>query len=83
MDKILYKRWCLGVNDYLPLKGVKVLDLSHTLAGPFATLIMADLGAEVIKVEPPEGDESREFSPIVNGVSSYYLSINRGKRAWF
>jgi formyl-CoA transferase len=71
------------VNDYLPLKGVKVLDLSHTLAGPFATLIMADLGAEVIKVEPPEGDESREFSPIVNGVSSYYLSINRGKRAWF
>lgn len=71
------------MNDYLPLKGVKVLDLSHTLAGPFATLIMADLGAEVIKVEPPEGDESREFSPIVNGVSSYYLSINRGKRAWF
>jgi len=69
------------VNDYLPLKGVKVLDLSHTLAGPFATLIMADLGAEVIKVEPPEGDESREFSPIVNGVSSYYLSINRGKKS--
>lgn len=69
------------MDESKPLKGVRILDLSHTLAGPFATLIMADLGAEVIKVESSEGDESRQFSPMVNGISSYYLSINRGKKS--
>lgn len=64
-----------------PLSGVKVLDLSHTLAGPFATMILADLGADVIKVEPPEGDETRQWAPFVDKVSVYYLSINRGKRS--
>ncbi|MFP3228486.1 MAG: CaiB/BaiF CoA-transferase family protein [Caldisphaera sp.] len=68
-------------NNYLPLKGVRVLDLSHTASGPFATLIMADLGAEVIKIEPPEGDEARKFAPIVNGLSSYFASFNRGKKS--
>jgi formyl-CoA transferase len=63
------------------LKGLKVLDLSHTLAGPFATMVLADLGAEVIKIESPSGDETRSWAPFVDGESSYYLSINRGKRS--
>lgn len=63
------------------LRGVRVLDLSHTLAGPFATMILADLGAEVIKVESPQGDETRTWAPFVNGESAYYISINRGKRS--
>lgn len=64
-----------------PLKGVKVLDLSHTLAGPFATMLLADLGADVVKVESPAGDETRTWAPLVKGVSAYYLSINRGKKS--
>ncbi|WP_048078679.1 CaiB/BaiF CoA transferase family protein [Desulfurococcus mucosus] len=63
------------------LKGVRVLDLSHTLAGPFASMVLADLGAEVIKVEAPHGDETRSWAPFVDGESSYYLSINRGKKS--
>lgn len=63
------------------LKDIRVLDLSHTLAGPFATMILADLGAEVIKVEPLHGDETRSWAPFVNGESAYYLSINRGKKS--
>ncbi|MDP8002899.1 MAG: CaiB/BaiF CoA transferase family protein [Caldisphaera sp.] len=68
-------------NNYLPLKGLRVLDLSHTVSGPFSTLLMADLGAEVIKIESPEGDEARKFTPIVNGLSSYFASFNRGKKS--
>jgi len=64
-----------------PLSGIRVLDLTHTLAGPFATMVLADLGAEVIKVEPPTGDETRQWAPFVDGVSAYYLSINRGKKS--
>jgi crotonobetainyl-CoA:carnitine CoA-transferase CaiB-like acyl-CoA transferase len=63
------------------LQGIRVLDLSHTLAGPFATMVLADLGAEVIKVEPPGGDETRTWAPLVDGVSAYYASINRGKKS--
>ena len=63
------------------LKGLRVVDLSHTLAGPFATMILADLGADVIKVEAPHGDETRTWAPFVNGESVYYMSINRGKRS--
>ncbi|MEM2014559.1 MAG: CoA transferase, partial [Desulfurococcaceae archaeon] len=63
------------------LNGIRVLDLSHTLAGPFATMILADLGANVIKVEPIHGDETRSWAPFVNEESAYYLSINRGKRS--
>ncbi|MCE4602210.1 MAG: CoA transferase [Desulfurococcales archaeon] len=64
-----------------PLEGVRILDLSHTLAGPFATMVLADLGADVVKVEPPGGDETRHWAPHVSGVSAYYLSVNRGKRS--
>ncbi len=63
------------------LKGVRVLDLSHTLAGPMATMILADLGAEVVKVESPVGDETRSWAPFVDGESAYFLSINRGKKS--
>ena len=65
-----------------PLKGLRVLDLSRVLAGPFCTMTLADLGAEVIKVEiPGRGDDTRAYPPFINGVSSYFLSINRGKKS--
>jgi len=65
-----------------PLQGVRVLDMTWALAGPFCTMLLSDLGAEVIKVEnPDEGDPSRKNFPFVKGVSSYFLSVNRGKRS--
>ena len=65
-----------------PLDGVKVLDLTRVLAGPYATMVMSDLGAEVIKVERPEGgDMARGTGPFVDGQSSYFMSINRGKKS--
>jgi len=66
-----------------PLEGVRVLDFSRVLAGPFATMHLADLGADVVKVERPEfGDDTRSFGPpFSDGVSTYFLSINRGKRS--
>lgn len=64
------------------LEGVKVLDLSRVLAGPFATMILADMGAEVIKVEMPDtGDDSRQFGPHINDESAYFMSINRNKKS--
>jgi crotonobetainyl-CoA:carnitine CoA-transferase CaiB-like acyl-CoA transferase len=66
-----------------PLSGVRVLDLSRVLAGPFCTMILGDLGAEVIKVERPEGgDDTREWGPpFAAGESAYYLSVNRNKKS--
>lgn len=65
-----------------PLEGIRVLDLTRVLAGPAASLALADLGAEVIKIEPPgTGDETRTFPPFRDGESHYYLSINRGKKS--
>jgi formyl-CoA transferase len=64
-----------------PLNGVRVLDLSRVLAGPYCTMVLGDLGAEVIKVEPPEGDETRGWGPpFTGGESAYYLCVNRNKR---
>ncbi|NWF57511.1 MAG: CoA transferase [Syntrophaceae bacterium] len=65
-----------------PLEGVRVLDMTWALAGPFCSMILADLGAEVIKVENPEGgDPSRKNFPFLKEVSSYFLSVNRGKKS--
>ncbi|MEF2978337.1 CaiB/BaiF CoA transferase family protein [Subtercola sp. YIM 133946] len=64
-----------------PLTGLVVADLSRVLAGPYATQIMADLGATVVKVESPKGDETRDWAPPErDGVSTYFLGINRNKR---
>lgn len=64
------------------LEGLKVLDLSRVLAGPYATMILADMGADVLKIEMPvKGDDSRAFGPYVGGESSYFMSINRNKRS--
>ncbi|MEZ4499832.1 MAG: CoA transferase [Thermomicrobiales bacterium] len=63
------------------LEGIRVLDLSRALAGPFAAMTLGDMGADVIKIEEPRsGDTSRGYPPFWNGVSTYYLSINRNKR---
>src|SRR5262245_17170925 len=65
-----------------PLQGIRVLDFTRVLAGPAAALALADLGAEVLKIEPPDaGDETREFPPFREGVSHYFLSVNRGKKS--
>jgi crotonobetainyl-CoA:carnitine CoA-transferase CaiB-like acyl-CoA transferase len=65
-----------------PLTGIRVLDFSHALAGPYCTMLLGDLGADVIKVEPPSGDQSRQWGPpFINGESSYFLSVNRNKRS--
>ncbi|MGJ6968339.1 CaiB/BaiF CoA transferase family protein [Streptosporangium sp. G11] len=65
-----------------PLSGVLVADFSRVLAGPYATMLLADLGAQVVKVEGPGGDDTRSWTPPVRGdVSTYYLGVNRGKRS--
>src|SRR5580692_8638863 len=65
-----------------PLAGLLVADFSRILAGPYATMLLADLGAEVIKVEGPGGDDTRTWLPPVrDGISTYYLSVNRNKRS--
>ena len=64
-----------------PLAGVRVLDFTRVLAGPAASLALADLGAEVIKIEPPAGDETRGFPPIRDGESHYFLAVNRAKKS--
>ncbi|MFA5524327.1 MAG: CaiB/BaiF CoA-transferase family protein [Tissierellales bacterium] len=64
------------------LEGIRVLDLTRVLAGPFATMILADMGAEVIKIEMPEkGDDARQYGPFTNGESGYFMSINRNKKS--
>ena len=65
-----------------PLSGITVVDLSRILAGPYCTLLMAEMGARVIKVEPPKGgDDARAYGPFVHGKSTYFASVNRGKES--
>ncbi len=69
-------------NTKGPLSGILVIDLSRILAGPYCTLLMAEMGARVIKVEPPKGgDDARAYGPFVNGKSTYFASVNRGKES--
>jgi formyl-CoA transferase/CoA:oxalate CoA-transferase len=67
----------------LPLEGLRVIDLTQDFAGPFCTMILSDLGAEVVKIEKPgTGDETRAWGPpFINGTSYYFLSLNRGKKS--
>ncbi|XP_047276798.1 succinyl-CoA:glutarate CoA-transferase isoform X10 [Homo sapiens] len=76
-------RWNNDMNNIKPLEGVKILDLTRVLAGPFATMNLGDLGAEVIKVERPgAGDDTRTWGPpFVGTESTYYLSVNRNKKS--
>jgi CoA:oxalate CoA-transferase len=69
-------------NTKGPLSGILVVDLSRILAGPYCTLLMAEMGARVIKVEPPKGgDDARAYGPFVKGKSTYFASVNRGKES--
>jgi crotonobetainyl-CoA:carnitine CoA-transferase CaiB-like acyl-CoA transferase len=72
----------MGDRPTGPLAGLLVADFSRVLAGPYATMLLADLGAEVVKVEAPAGDDTRAWAPPVrDGVSTYYLGVNRNKRS--
>ena len=66
-----------------PLSGIRVVDLTRALAGPYCTLLLGDMGADVVKIEQPDtGDESRQWGPpFLDGESSYFLSVNRNKRS--
>jgi crotonobetainyl-CoA:carnitine CoA-transferase CaiB-like acyl-CoA transferase len=65
-----------------PLRGVRVLDLTRVLAGPYCSMTLSDLGAEVIKVEiPGQGDDTRGYPPYIGGQSSYFMAVNRGKKS--
>ena len=63
-----------------PLAGLKVLDFSRVLAGPFAGRMLCDLGADVVKIEPPEGDVTRLWGKVVGGIPGYFHQQNAGKR---
>jgi len=65
-----------------PLSGITIVDLTRVLAGPYCTMVLADLGARVIKIETPDGgDDSRRYGPFVNGKSAYFMAMNRGKES--
>ena len=64
-----------------PLGGIRVVEFGNLIAGPYAGMLLADLGADVVKVEPPSGDLGRGFGPYVNGESAFFLAVNRGKRS--
>ena len=65
-----------------PLEGIKVLSFARALAGPYASMLLGDLGAEVIKIEDPRtGDTARRQGPFIEGISSYFLSVNRGQKS--
>ena len=64
------------------LAGLRVIDLTRVLGGPYCTMVLSDHGAEVIKLEPPQGDETREWGPPFDdaGDASYFIGINRNKK---
>ena len=65
-----------------PLAGIRIIEVGHMLAGPYCGLLLADLGAEVIKIEPPEGDIARKVSPhFIGPHNAYFASLNRNKKS--
>ena len=78
---------CPNENNSLPLRGLKVIDFTRVLAGPLCTMLLGDMGAEVIKIEDPRhGDDTRAWAPFVGGWSTYFLSRQpeqeeRGRRS--
>ena len=68
-------------QSQLPLAGVRVIEFCQVLAGPFCGCLLADMGADVIKIEPPEGDLMRAWPPLIDGYSQYFASVNRNKRS--
>ena len=65
-----------------PLEGLQVVDLTRVVAGPFCTMLLGDMGAEIIKIEEPRrGDEVRSWAPYLNGWSTYFLGLNRNKKS--
>lgn len=67
-------------NNALPLAGIQVLDLSAYIAGPYGCALLSDLGAQVIKIEPPEGDNLRKYPSTLQAESRAFIGVNRGKR---
>jgi crotonobetainyl-CoA:carnitine CoA-transferase CaiB-like acyl-CoA transferase len=69
------------VPPRLPLEGIRVVEYAQYVAGPFAGMLLADLGADVVKVEPPTGDAWRAYEPFAAGESRYFYALNRNKRS--
>jgi alpha-methylacyl-CoA racemase len=82
-DQVAFDPWLPeGSSDGLPLSGVRVLDFSAFLPGPLTSLVLAEAGADVLRIEPPAGDPLREFEPKLGSVSAMYAMLNRGKRVF-
>ena len=65
-----------------PLDGIRVVDLTRVVAGPFCTMMLGDMGAEVLKIEEPEhGDDTRGWAPFIDGQGSFFLALNRSKKS--
>ena len=71
----------MKIETFGILNGIRIINCTRNTAGPVATMLAAEMGADVIKIEPPDGDEMRRWPPFVDGESVYFVSCNRGKRS--